>query len=91
MDPDAMLETMRSLLADHLAGEVPADGAPDHLDALAESVRALDDWLAAGGYLPGGWDRAVPRHIYEVVARAPRPTSEQMETLRRLLPPPKEG
>jgi hypothetical protein len=61
VDPDAALETMRSLVADHLAGEVPPDGAWEHLGALAETVRALDDWLTAGGFLPGAWDGTASR------------------------------
>lgn len=50
MDPDAALDELRALLAldEPMVGE---------LERMAELMRALDSWLAGGGFLPLGWRR----------------------------------
>ena len=55
MDPNAALEAIRSLVGDVYAGEVPEEMESDHLDALAENFRPLDEWLSRGGFAPDAW------------------------------------
>jgi hypothetical protein len=55
MDPNVALQELREALA------VLADGTTDVIDQdqaaydVAESAKALDEWLTAGGYLPAAW------------------------------------
>jgi hypothetical protein len=62
MDPNAILESIRELVASNEQRILsPSDG-----DTLAELVGALDEWLSRGGFLPGAWrpylnsDKRVP-------------------------------
>jgi hypothetical protein len=59
MDPNATMLVIRELLEqiEHMDSTHPdnhAELASLGLD-LAEHVRALDDWLAKGGFLPSRW------------------------------------
>lgn len=53
MDPNAALEAIRSMVSDVLAGET--GDAQYTLDELAETFRALDEWLSRGGFKPAAW------------------------------------
>lgn len=53
-DPDIALAEIRHFYQRILAGQ---DAEDDGL-ALAEYVRDLDEWLAAGGFLPERWESA---------------------------------
>jgi hypothetical protein len=56
MDPTAALVTIRNLIA-----EIEATGSDRYLalsqlaDSLAEHVKALDQWMTRGGFLPRQW------------------------------------
>ncbi len=59
MDPNAALVTVREQLA-AFQGLTDSDVYSDadwDLDALIESVSALDEWLSRGGFLPTSWER----------------------------------
>lgn len=49
MDPNETLRAIRALLTED-------DGRTD--PELADKVRALDEWLTKGGFLPEAWDHA---------------------------------
>ena len=55
MDPDANLEEQRRLAEEILDDESPVDNTKSL--RLAELVQALDEWIRAGGFLPGDWKR----------------------------------
>lgn len=59
MDPNAALTEIRDK-----ANEVLNDGYwdADTAIALAELVRALDEWLSKGGFLPESWAGFWIRH-----------------------------
>ena len=64
MDPDAALTDARQLAGSVLDLE---GHDPDDARDLAERFRALDQWIAAGGFLPRDWDptyqdNAAPTH-----------------------------
>lgn len=54
MDPNANLAEQRRIVARILDGDDSADWS-----RLAELVQALDEWLTAGGFLPGEWQEKV--------------------------------
>jgi hypothetical protein len=58
MDPNEALETMRKCAAS-ITRMVDRGAEPDADDAteLAESLKALDEWLSRGGFLPAAWER----------------------------------
>lgn len=61
MDPDACLAEIRADLVAMDAGLDEWDEAAIGVH-LAEKVKALDEWLGNGGYLPAAWtDRRKPR------------------------------
>lgn len=51
MDPNATLENIRSLIEEY------DQDAPVDVSELIEYVRALDEWLSKGGFLPAPWHR----------------------------------
>lgn len=53
MDPETALETARETSERILNGEDEPD--PRDVIKLAESFKALDDWIGGGGYLPDNW------------------------------------
>jgi len=54
VDPDAALAEAREIIR-----ELKAETAtPEDLDRLAELTDAIDQWLAAGGFLPHRWATA---------------------------------
>lgn len=53
MDPDATLDTMRTLAAAILRDDAPVRFP--HATELAEAVANLDTWLTHGGFLPVAW------------------------------------
>ena len=58
MDPDACLSYIRSVSARMIAdcdNQVELD--TDDAISLAEHIRALDEWIANGGFLPESWKR----------------------------------
>ena len=52
MDPDAALDTLRTL-----AARVQADHRLSHADVVeaAEAFAGLDTWISNGGFLPRPW------------------------------------
>ncbi len=72
MDPNATLQTIRTLVA-----EIPflnsRDEYSDAAHGLAEHVKALDEWITSGGYLPIDW----AMHLMEA-------TSNRMQQAREL-------
>jgi hypothetical protein len=57
MDPDACLAYIRSVAARMIAdndNQVELD--TDDAISLAEHIRALDEWLSNGDFLPHDWD-----------------------------------
>ena len=56
MDPDKALAETRAL-ARAVLYQLEHNGSIDEYDAaqLAEHVMALDEWIAAGGFLPEDW------------------------------------
>lgn len=52
MDPNALLERIRELVA---ATFVSEDGS--YADDLAGAFDDLDEWLSKGGFLPSAWKR----------------------------------
>jgi len=60
MDPNATLEQLRQL-AVHVLNPDREDALGDEVaEEMAELVRVLDDWMSAGGFLPGAWSRGRP-------------------------------
>lgn len=59
MDPDAVLDEIRDISTNWLAGASNAEPAAIEvqLGDLAEKVQALDQWLSKGGFLPTAWRR----------------------------------
>lgn len=51
MDPNATLEDIQSILAYEESNPLELH----HYEELAERIRALDEWLSAGGFLPDAW------------------------------------
>lgn len=54
MDPNATLDQIRALVA-NLGSE---DQITLEAQQLAEHFQAMDQWLTAGGFLPGDWQNA---------------------------------
>lgn len=48
MDPNETLKRIRRLTAS-------ADLSDDELEELVTLVKALDDWISKGGFLPDAW------------------------------------
>lgn len=59
MDPDKALEDIRKSAAEVLGYSEPGPLPAWELEAaareLAHTVRALDEWLSRGGFLPAPW------------------------------------
>lgn len=55
MDPDANLAEIRRLI------KKGADLSDDQLERLVVLIRALDEWISKGGFLPKAWQRAEER------------------------------
>lgn len=57
MDPNATLQEIRELVGEiELATDEEREA--ELASALAEQVRALDEWLSSGGFKPADWARA---------------------------------
>lgn len=54
MDPNATLAAIRDVLSRLQNADESRDGM---LDELEIHVRALDDWITNGGFLPTAWAR----------------------------------
>lgn len=52
MDPNAKLADIRSLLAYEESNPLTRD----QFEELSDRIRALDEWLSKGGFLPDAWD-----------------------------------
>ncbi len=50
MDPNATLEELRRLTE-------TCDLSDDELERLVVLVRALDEWISKGGFLPKAWTK----------------------------------
>jgi hypothetical protein len=57
MDPTATLATIRQLILDieNTGGNASAGTFCQLADSLAENMKALDQWMAKGGFLPKQW------------------------------------
>lgn len=57
MDPDVLLRSIRNkqALIERWGDDTPTGKA--FAVALAVDVGYLDDWLSAGGFLPGAWGK----------------------------------
>jgi hypothetical protein len=89
MDPNAALHAIRVEVASHLEH---GDG---DVDELVEHFRALDEWLASGGFKPRDWqynpfpsvDEVVGPKLAEVLTPNPRyvrPRTQVDEVQREL-------
>ncbi|NUS42342.1 MAG: hypothetical protein HOQ24_01400 [Mycobacteriaceae bacterium] len=82
MDPDETLRQIRSILR---APTSPADGdASKNVDALAEHVSNLDEWLSRGGFAPSAWSPNPSRTPFEL-PRSQRMLRLGMEVSDRVL------
>lgn len=54
-DQDAALEALQIIASSVIVGEVPDENLRLALYELASRIESLDDWMSAGGKLPGQW------------------------------------
>ena len=60
MDPNATLEQLRQLAVQVLNPDREDALVDEAAEEMAELVRALDDWISRGGFLPAAWSRGRP-------------------------------
>lgn len=54
MDPNATLQALRAALIDYDQA-IRKSVADEAADRALEAFRALDEWIAKGGFLPEDW------------------------------------
>lgn len=54
MDPNITLDSIRALVISIHEAENP-DDVDELAEKLATDIRALDEWLTSGGFLPKAW------------------------------------
>jgi hypothetical protein len=57
IDPDKTLKGIRTLITEVFDSEGEIDDPMSHLEALASTVNALDEWLSQGNFKPRAWSR----------------------------------